>query len=139
MDSDTARVERKPSKRLYKVTLGVMKLIPMLLALCAVLNTIFCFVGIKSDVLSMFGGISFLPLIFLYLTSYLFGFCRYHRMFLHYVLVANVITLIEFYIGIPVSDEILMCIMSVITCVFLFLILYYYRREKCCRLSEKSC
>ena len=139
MDSDTGKVERKPSKRLYKVTLGTMKLIPMILALCAVLNTVFCFVGIKFDVLSLFGGISFLPLMFLYLTSYLFGFCRYHRMFLHYVLVTNVITLIEFYVGIPVSDEILMCIMSIITCVFLFLILYYYRREKCCRLSEKSC
>lgn len=139
MVRDMEKVERRPSKRLYKLTLGAMKLIPMLLAFCAALNTVFCFLGIRFDVLSMFGGISFLPLIFLYLTSYLFGFCRYHRMFLHYVLVTNVITLIEFYVGIPVSDEILMYIMAVVTCVFLFLILYFYRREKCCGLSEKSC
>ena len=35
--------------------------------------------------LSYVGGISVISLIFLYLTSYMFRFCKYHRMFLHYI------------------------------------------------------
>lgn len=101
----------------------------MLLALCALVNTVFSFYGVRFDVLSMFGGVSFLNLVFLYLVSYVFKFCIYHRMFLHYVLVTDMLNVIDFYIGISLSDRALFGAYIAITGIFLFFILYFYRKR----------
>lgn len=115
-----------------------LKVIPMLLAACSVLNMLFDFLGIDSRIFSFVSGMSLLPLVFLYLASYVFGFCLYHRMFLHYIVVSNVLMIVDYYIGIPIGNAVLLMLHLAIVGIFLFLILYYYRREKCCRLSEKS-
>lgn len=141
MAQDTAVVEeRKPAeekrvdKRWYKVTLGLLKVIPMLLATCDALNTLFCLLGYDLVIFSYIGGVSFLTLSFLYLVSYVFRFCIYHRMFLHYVLVNNIISTLEFTVGLPVSFLGLCCIFSVNFCVFLFLVLYFRKKERrCCK------
>ena len=148
-------VENSVNKNLYKVTLELLKVIPMLLAFCDALHTILDLCGVDAPALSYFGGISFLtlaflylisfvfrfcvyhrmlllPMIFLYLASYCFKFCSYHRMFLHYVLVNNIISTLEFTVGLPVNFLGLYCIFSINLCIFAFLILYFYRREKLC-------
>lgn len=128
--------ERKPAeeksinKRWYKVTLGLLKVIPMLLATCDALNTLTCLLGYNFIIFSFIGGVSFLTLAFLYLVSYVFRFCIYHRMFLHYVLINNILSTIEFTVGLPVDFLGLCCIFSVNFCVFLFLILYFRKKEK---------
>ena len=121
------------SKLLYKLMLGALKIIPMLLALCAVLNMLFDFFGIDSRILSMLGGVSFLPLMFLYLVSVVFRFCIYHRMFLHYILVNNILIYSDYWIGIPICNKHLFMLHIIIVGVFLFLILYFYRKERCCK------
>lgn len=128
--------ERKPAeeksinKRWYKVTLGLLKVIPMLLATCDALNTLTCLLGYNFIIFSFIGGVSFLTLAFLYLVSYVFRFCIYHRMSLHYVLVNNIISTLEFTVGLPVDFLGLCCIFSVNFCIFLFLILYFRKKEK---------
>ena len=121
--------EESLNKTLYKCTLYLLKIIPMLIALCDVLNTGLSFIGIEAPVLSYFGGVSFLTLVFLYLTSYAFGFCAYHRLFLHYSVLVNIISTIDLYVGIPVSTKTLLEIHCIILGVFLFLILKL--RKKC--------
>lgn len=133
MDVDTKMVGKSVNKRWYKLTLIVLKIIPMLLALCALLNTIFSFYSIRCDVLSMIGGISLLPLAFLYLVSYVFQYCVFHRMFLHYLLVTDILNIFDFYIGIPLDNREMFGLYLVVTALFLFLILYFYKKEKCCR------
>lgn len=137
MVQDTAVVEeRKPAearnidKKWYKVTLGLLKIIPKLLATCDALNTLTCLLGYDLVILSFIGGVSFLTLAFLYLVSYVFRFCIYHRMFLHYILVNNIISTLEFTVGLPVSFLGLCCIFSINFCVFLFLILYFHQKER---------
>jgi hypothetical protein len=124
--------ERKVNKEWYKVTLGLLKIIPMLLAICDALNTLFCLLGYDVIIFSFVGGVSFLTLAFLYLVSYVFRYCVYHRMFLHYVLVNNIISTIEFTVGLPVDFLGLCCIFSINFCVFLFLILYFRKKERRC-------
>lgn len=120
-------------RTLYKLTLAALKVIPMLLTLCAILNMLLDFFGIDSGFLSLIGGVSLLPLLFLYLVSYVFEFCAYHRMFLHYLLVSNLLVWYDYYIGINVSNETLFSIHATIIGVFLFLVLYFYRKERCCK------
>ena len=101
----------------------------MLLALTALLNTLLSYFDIDVPLLSYIGGISLLPLLFLYLSSYVFKFCEYHRMFLHYVSVNWILNIIDYYWGIPVSNKSLFLLYMVITGIFLFLILYYHQKE----------
>lgn len=114
--------------------LVALKVIPMLLALCAMLNMFFDCFGIDSRILSMLGGVSFFPLLFLYLVSYVFEFCVYHRMFLHYILANNILIYVDYFFGLPISNKSLFMIHILLIGVFLFLVLYFYRREKCCKL-----
>ena len=120
-------------KALYKAVLVSLKIIPMLLALLDIANTVIGFLGLECHWISYFGGISLLTIAFLYLASYVFQFCAYHRMFLHYVLLTNTISVIDFEFGIPVSNYALMCTHVVLLGLFLFLVLYFYRKEKCCK------
>ena len=111
----------------------MLKVIPMLLALSAMIGMILDFFGKDSSIFSFIGGVSLLPLLFLYLASYVFRFCEYHRMFLHYVVANNMLTYADYYIGLPIDNATLFMIHVFLIGVFLFLVLYYYRRERCCK------
>lgn len=121
----------KSQKRLHKVTIGVLKVIPMLLALVSLTNLILSYCGIDLAILSYIGCTSLLPLIFLYLSSYCFGFCSYHRMFLHYVVVNDILSAYDYNVGIPISDVSLFIVHLIITGIALFLILYLHQHDKC--------
>ena len=117
-------------KYLYKIELYVLKIIPMLLALCSFLNTTLFYFGINLPILTYIGGISFLTLGFLYLSSYVFKFCGYHRMFLHYILVVNVISYIDMEFNILISDFNLLIIYTTIALIFMIIILIKFKNEK---------
>lgn len=131
MDTSRAAEEksRLRSKKLYKVTLVLLKVIPMLLAFCYVLNTTLYIFGIDSYILSHIAGMSLLPMIFLYLTSYVFQFCKYHRMFLHYVVLNDIINILDVYFGENISDWTYISIHLVLLFVCLIIILYLYKRK----------
>lgn len=105
----------------------------MLLAVCSMLNMLFDFFGIDSRIFSFVSGVSVLPLAFLYLASYVFRFCIYHRMFLHYIVMNNALMIIDYYFGIPVSNTFLLMLYLFVADLFLFLVLYFYRKERCCK------
>jgi hypothetical protein len=118
-------VEASLNKDLFKVEMYILKVIPMIMAILHLLSTILFFFGIDLEILSYIGGISFLTLGFLYLSSYVFRFCIYHRLFLHYVTVNNIISIYDTYVGIPVSDSSLFITNMIIAGIFLFFILYF--------------
>lgn len=127
------KAERFPERRVYKLLIGALKIIPMVLAITTMTGTLFSFFNINPSVLSFIGSVSLFPLIFLYLASYAFRFCIYHRMFLHYIVANNILVYADYFFGIPVSNLSLFMIHSVFIGLFLFLVLYFYKREKCCR------
>jgi hypothetical protein len=45
--------------------------------------------GVDIPILASIAGMSLIPLIFMYISSYVFKFCEYHRMFLHYIVAIN--------------------------------------------------
>ena len=115
------------SKTLYKVEIGLLKIIPMILAGIYLSNTILSyFLDIDLVLLSYIGGISLLPLIFLYLSSYVFRFCIYHRVFLHYISINELILILDTHIGLPISDLEYFCLQMSIFGISLFLFLYLY-------------
>ena len=127
-------VENLRSKLLYKIELRLLKIIPMILAFTALLNSILSYFNIDLYILSYIGGISIFTMVFLYLSSYIFKFCEYHRMFLHYVVVTWIINTIDYYIGIPINDLEYLCLQMIIAGISLFIILllYYKTNKKLC-------
>lgn len=119
-------MEGNSRSNLYKIELCLLKIMPMLLAILYLMNTILSYFNIDFSILSFLGGISLIPLLFIYISSYVFRFCIYHRMFLHYIVVNDIINLFDWYFKIPISDKHLLCIQLIIACIFLFLILYFY-------------
>ena len=122
--------ENLKNKTLYKWELISIKTIPMILAAITLLNIIFSYFDIDAPILSYIGGVSLFPLIFLYLSSVVFRFCIYHRLFLHYVSLNWILNIVDYYIGIPVSNKNMFLIYIIITGVFLFLILYFHQKCK---------
>lgn len=97
----------------------------MLISLCYFMNTTLSYFGIDMPIWSYIGGMSLLPWLFLYLSSFVFKFCLYHRLFLYYILVSDIINYYDMYIGLPVDNRQLFVINYAIAGIFLFLILYF--------------
>lgn len=114
------------SKHLYKIELYLLKIMPMLLAAIYLANTVLSYCNIIVPTLSYIGGVSFIPLTFMYISSYVFRFCNYHRMFLHYIVINDSINLIEYYYTLPISDWKLFIVHMSIAGISLFIILYLY-------------
>lgn len=96
--------ERLKSKCLYKLFLILLKYMPVLLTLVYVSNTILCRLGIDAPILSNIGGLSLFPWIFLYIATYVFKFCTYHRLLLYYILLDDSLNIYDYYFPIPIED-----------------------------------
>lgn len=114
------------NKSLYKTLLLLLKYIPIIIALFYIVNTLGTLFGIDLPVLSNIAGMSLLTWVFMYLAALVFKFCIYHRMFLYYILVTDIINIIDYYIGIPVDSYGIVMIHSVVIGILLFIILYFY-------------
>lgn len=114
------------NRDLYKIELYLLKVMPMLLATIYLVNTVLSYYDIVVLALSYIGGLSFIPLVFMYISSYVFRFCSYHRMFLHYIVINDLINLIDYHYTLPISDWELLILHMSIAGISLFIILYLY-------------
>lgn len=114
------------NKNLYKIELYLLKVMPMLIAAIYLINTVLSYYDIILSVLSYIGGLSLIPIVFMYLSSYVFKFCSYHRMFLHYIVINDLINLVDYYYTLPISDWQLLVLHMSIAGISLFIILYLY-------------
>ena len=123
------------SKALYKLTLDTLKVLPMVmafsyLAMFALANTIEDLVIIPHLL-----GTVIAPLVFLYLMSYVFKFCAFYRMFIHYYAFIELLNVTDYYIRIPISDEAITTLHDSVTIVFLVMVVITYiikfKKDKC--------
>ena len=121
--------ENLKSKILYKTQLCLLKVIPMVMAFIFWINTVLSYFDIDLEVFSYIGSCSIITIVYLYISSYVFRFCEYHRIFLHYVCIIWLINIYDYYIGIPVDDISMLMIYQIITGICLFIILYLYAKN----------
>lgn len=108
-----------------KIFLLVIKVIPMVMAfIFFVNNVLYCF-HIYIKCFNWISCVGVLPLITYYAISYRLHFCEYHRMFLHYIVIMNIINLVYKEYNICISDAYFLMLISIITIISLFLILYF--------------
>lgn len=129
------------SKTLYKSTLVLLKVLPMIMAfsyltMFVLANTIDNLVIVPHII-----GTVIAPLAFLYLTSYVFKFCAFHRLFIHYYTFVELLNVTDYYIRIPISDKAITTLHDSVTIVFLILaVVTYiikYKKDKCAEIASR--
>lgn len=117
--------EEKLNKTWYKIELYLIKNIPVVMACICLSNTILSYNGIDLTILSYIGGTSLLELMFLYVSSYVFKFCIYHRLPIHYLSINWIINVIDEYIGIQIANKSLLMLYVIIAGITIILMLYF--------------
>lgn len=113
----------------YKLLIIVLKFIPMLTALCYMTSTIFNYFDYNIEPLSNLGGMSLLTWVFIYLASVVFKFCSYHRMFLWYILVDDLVNIVDYYWNIPISTDNILMLHNIWIGITLFIVLILYVKD----------
>lgn len=124
---DMTAEERLKSKTLHKLVLYSVKMIPAAICGIYVLNTVLSYLGIDWEGFSYI--VQFLFIGHMYLTSFTFKFCVWHRMLIHYILLTLTLNIIDYHWGIPISDRNLFLMYMIITGLFVFLAVYLHLRK----------
>lgn len=120
--------ESLKSKSLYKLLLCSLKIIPMIIAFITLMNTILSKYDIDIPYLSYI--VTYILVGFIYIAAEVFRFCFYHKMFIHYFNINLTLNIIDYEIGLPLSDrELFITYMSILG-ISVFLILYNYLKNK---------
>ena len=114
----------------YKLFLGFLKILPIIMAGLFLLNTILSYFDIDWPVISYIASVGLMPWLFIMVASYLFRFCEYHRMFLWYIMANNILCWVDEEYGLPISDRGFFVLHIIVAGIFMFLVLYFHQKCK---------
>ena len=123
------------SKSMYKATLYTLKILPMVMAFSYLMITVCAHLQVPWQLPFHYLGLAVAPLVFMYLTSYVFKFCEYHRIFIHYVLILEILTTVKWYYPVIVTSELVLNISFVLSgllmlCVIFFNVYKIYKKYR---------
>lgn len=130
------KAENGVGKRLYKIELLIIKFIPYIIALLYIANNLLSYFGIDLPVLSLIGGTSILTILFLYISSFVFRFCIYHRLPIYYIVLSDIIAYYDIEIGIPLDDRNLFTLHLIIIGILILLLVYFKFKQHEQRFSK---
>lgn len=133
------------NKDLYKVDLFLLKLLPVIMVISHIIasyGAIFKVVSgaaIIIQIVSHYLGLVIAPIAFMYISSHVFQFCNYHRMFIHYIAVIELMNVTNWYFRIPITNELYNGIQVTITITFAILaLIMYIKKRRQIRLCNKN-
>lgn len=121
---------RRLNRNLYFIEIKLLKILPSLIALIYFINIILNLFDVNLNSLSYIAGMSFIPLLFMYISSYVFQFCEYHRLPLHYILINNLLSIIGYEFEIAVDVWLYIVIHSLLFGLSIAVALYLYLKDK---------
>ena len=89
------------TQKLYKIEILLLKLLPVVLAIITLLKSIFAFSITMHLIISSIFYVSFLPWLFMLISSFAFKFCIWHRMPLYYIMTNNIFSIFYYCFNIP--------------------------------------
>lgn len=94
------------NKLLYKGEIAFTKYLPIIISLLYLDNTLCSYYYKEVPEFSFLGGTSFIIICRMYWSSYTFKLCRHHRVFIHFILLNNILDYIDYCVdGLPISDR----------------------------------
>ncbi len=124
MEKEYMEKEESLNKNSYKLMLVLLKYMPMVCAAGYALNSLLSYFNIDLTFIGYIVHVSLIPLLYIYITSIVFKFCIYHKAFIYYIAVNELLNIVDYNWGIPVSDKGLFILNIVLICITLFILLY---------------
>lgn len=133
------------TKELYKIDLFLLKLLPMIMAFSYMIAQYAALLNIGSGIILVlqivthYLGLLMAPMMFMLISSKVFQFCNYHRMFIYYILVIQLMNITNWYFKIPISNLAYNVTQDVITVGFLLTALIMcIKKRRQIRLCNKN-
>lgn len=127
---------------MYKTTLVLLKILPMVMVLAYFLMLTCFYFDSKYMVIPHLLGTVGAPLAFIYITSYVFRFCAFHRIFIHYYAFISVLNVSDHYLHPYFNHNIVTLLHHGGTAIFIIsaiiMYIYKYKREQCIKIVN-SC
>lgn len=122
------------NKRLYKLTLIILKALPPIMGVAYFLNFLCAYFGnvivAIFQVLLHYLGLVITPLLFMLISSYVFKFCNYHRMFIYYIAVDELLLITDWYFKLPISNKAICIIHFAISVIFFVIAIGMYIKKR---------
>jgi hypothetical protein len=112
-----------------RIFLIVIKWIPFIMSLLIVLNLIFDLIGIPTIVFSILGDSSLITVLFILLASFLFQFCVYHRLFIYYILLYDIISWLDYIFIFDLNSKLFISISIIIFVIICIVALYLHIKD----------
>lgn len=123
------------NKALHKLTIATLKVLPMIMVAAYLLMLIGFYFDSKYIVIPHLLGTVGAPLAFLYITSYVFRFCAFHRLFIHYYAFIDILNVSDHYLHPYFNEKIVTGLHDGVTLVFIItaiiMYIYKYKRDNC--------
>ena len=100
----------------------------MIIAALSFSDTILSYIGYEGNTISYI--VALLVWLFLYLSSFVFKFCRWHRMFLYYILIEGIINWYDYEFIIPLELRPMIAVQLVIAIICISIGLYFHQHDK---------
>ena len=119
----------------HKSFLIILKYIPHITAFGYAIYSLLGFLGFDEIWMGYIFHLSIMSWLFLYLTSFVFKYCYVHRLPLYYIARNEMITISDFYLTIPLSDNKLLIVHLLLIALLIFGYSIYYKNVK---INKKS-
>lgn len=115
----------------HKLFLVFLKIVPFLLGIEYFLATLLQLFDMDVYLLSYFFYVGIVPWLFILVTSFVFKFCEYHRIFLYYILLNEILNIVNYNTDLFGSDDTFIRIHFVVffSATIITLILYLYAKQ----------
>lgn len=114
---------------LNKLFVIMLKYAPAVMVICCIINTTGAYFGYDMSFLSYISGISLIPWLFMLVASKVFRFCVYHRFMLYYIIIDDIINVIDYYLCIPVDDFKILMIHYVVLGIVISVAVYKHNKK----------
>ena len=130
------------NKELYKTSLILLKILPMIMVAAYLLMLIGFYFDSKYIIIPHLLGTVGAPLAFIYITSYVFRFCAFHRLFIHYYAFVDILNVSDHYLHSYFNEKVVTYLHDGGTLIFIIvaviMYMYKYKRDLCMKILS-SC
>lgn len=103
-----------------------LKVIPAVMAVSQFMGPLCAYLGVGFQIGTHYIGLFLAPMMYLYMSSIVFKFCWYHRLFIWYMLLSEGLTITDWYFRIPISNEAICMVQFAIAAAFVLGVIIYY-------------
>lgn len=130
------------SKEVYKLTIYFLKILPMIMVFAYLLMLCCFYYAPKLVVIPHLLGTVFAPIAFIYITSYVFRFCAFHRIFIHYYAFISILNVSDHYLHTYFNPNVVTTLHECGTFIFavtaIVMYIYKYKKDRCIKILD-SC